>query len=547
MRDMDMIMEGNSRERYLVTSAGGDIGSSVIRCLMQEVCKENLLGCDITPYDVKDEEVDEFFCVPSYTDEVQYIDVLLNKCREREITHILPMTEEEIIIFDKHRTLFTSAGIKVMIQESNILEAMISKYNISKTIKKMGLASPETWWPEETVENINYPLLIRSDHGYGSKDVTVVHNRQEYEVAVSKIPSAVIQEYIKESENEYTVIVFSNGQKVITMVLKQTLGFDGMSQIMERMEDPQIDQIAETVAHHFKLRGSINIQIRKQKDQYYILEINPMISNTVGFCYELGFKYVKWWLDLLDGRQDKIDDIPEPLPMVGIRTSGQKIFRNNLDLERKFELYSQKKEQKNIGGGLLLSNNPLSVLLYEWISEQGITVTLYSDKLTVSMLRQLSPAFVISYNYRHIVSKEVIQYYQREIINLHISYLPWNRGSNPNVWSFITDTPKGITIHCIDEGLDSGDILIQKQVWFDEHRETFESTYDALNDLILLTLEENWDRIINHQIARIPQQEGIGSSHTVKEFEEFLNGRNIDWKENISMFKQRMKINKKFS
>ena len=377
--------------------------------------------------------------------------------------------------------------------------------------------------------------------------MTVVHNRQEYEVAVSKIPSAVIQEYIKESENEYTVIVFSNGQKVITIVLKQTLRFDGMSQMMERMEDPQIDQIAETVAHHFKLRGSINIQIRKQKDQYYILEINPMISNTVGFCYELGFKYVKWWLDLLDGKQDKIDDIPEPLSMVGIRTSGQKIFRNNLDLERKFELYSQVKEQKNIGGGLLLSNNPLSVLLYEWISEQGITVTLYSDKLTVSMLRQLSPAFVISYNYRHIVSKEVIQYYQREIINLHISYLPWNRGSNPNVWSFITDTPKGITIHCIDEGLDSGDILIQKQVWFDEHRETFESTYDALNDLILLTLEENWDRIINHQIARIPQQEGIGSSHTVKEFEEFLNGRDIDWKENISKFKQRMKISEKIS
>ena len=51
--------------------------------------------------------------------------------------------------------------------------------------------------------------------------------------------------------------MFSNGQKVKTMILKQTLGFGGMSQMMERMEDPQIDQIAETVAHHFKLRGSI--------------------------------------------------------------------------------------------------------------------------------------------------------------------------------------------------------------------------------------------------------------------------------------------------
>ena len=70
MRDMDMIMEGNSRERYLVTAAGGDVGSSVIRCLNQEVCKENLFGCDITSYDAKDEEMDKFFCVPPYTEEV---------------------------------------------------------------------------------------------------------------------------------------------------------------------------------------------------------------------------------------------------------------------------------------------------------------------------------------------------------------------------------------------------------------------------------------------------------------------------------------------
>ena len=45
-----------------------------------------------------------------------------------------------------------------------------------------------------------------------------------------------------------------------------------------------------------------------------------------------------------------------------------------------------------------------------------------------------------------------------------MSFLPYNRGSHPNFWSFIDDTPKGITIHEIDEGADTGNIVFQKKI-----------------------------------------------------------------------------------
>ena len=43
-----------------------------------------------------------------------------------------------------------------------------------------------------------------------------------------------------------------------------------------------------------------------------------------------------------------------------------------------------------------------------------------------------------------------------------MSYLPWNRGADPNFWSILEDTPKGVTIHIMDESIDTGDILYQK-------------------------------------------------------------------------------------
>lgn len=46
-------------------------------------------------------------------------------------------------------------------------------------------------------------------------------------------------------------------------------------------------------------------------------------------------------------------------------------------------------------------------------------------------------------------------------MNLHISYLPWNKGADPNFWSCIDGTPAGVTLHHIDAGVDTGDIIAQ--------------------------------------------------------------------------------------
>ena len=75
---------------------------------------------------------------------------------------------------------------------------------------------------------------------------------------------------------------------------------------------------------------------------------------------------------------------------------------------------------------------------------------------------------VVSYGYRHILKQNVIDGFDCPIFNLHISYLPYNRGAHPNFWSFYDNTPSGVTIHLIDSGVDTGQIVKQKYVNFQQ-------------------------------------------------------------------------------
>lgn len=238
------------------------------------------------------------------------------------------MTEGEIQIFNKYREKTRLAGLKVMIQNSDLLDIAFSKYNTALAIKVMGLNSPKTWKPGEITEEIEYPVIVKPDRGCGSKYVKIITNLNEYHEAISIIPDAVIQEYIGKPEDEYTVGLFSNGKNVKVIAFKRMLDLNGMSKVVEVIEDKKINDIAETIAKYFNLKGSINFQMRKQRDQYYIFEINPRISSTVGFRYKLGFKDIIWWLELLDGNENEIYYKQEELPIMGVRSYEEKIFRS---------------------------------------------------------------------------------------------------------------------------------------------------------------------------------------------------------------------------
>lgn len=173
---------------------------------------------------------------------------------------------------------------------------------------------------------------------------------------------------------------------------------------------------------------------------------------------------------------------------------------------------------------LFLGKGDLSKDLCAWLKDNEDGVVYTENKIDLDTLEKASPDFIISYNYHFILPQEIISRLCRKVINLHISYLPWNRGTYPNVWSFIENTPKGVSILYMDEGIDTGELIAQKEFYFSENDEetaTLKSTYLKLHEGLQLLFKENWNNFEENKIISIKQQ-GKGSIHNDADFTLFI-------------------------
>ena len=143
---------------------------------------------------------------------------------------------------------------------------------------------------------------------------------------------------------------------------------------------------------------------------------------------------------------------------------------------------------------LLLGKIKDTLKLKKIILKRKWKVICKNKRITINDLRDVD--LVITFNYRHILKKNILNKLKRSAINLHISYLPFNKGCHPNFWSFVENTPKGVTIHEIDGGLDTGPIIYQKKISFNINKKKHNDFFKT-NEILLLEIRKLFFKKIN--------------------------------------------------
>ena len=138
---------------------------------------------------------------------------------------------------------------------------------------------------------------------------------------------------------------------------------------------------------------------------------------------------------------------------------------------------------------------------------------------TYDFIKKADPDIILSIYWRYLLPEEIFSYPKYGCINYHAAMLPYNRGKNPNVWPIIENTPAGVTLHYIDKGIDTGEIIAQKEVEV-EHIDTGESLYNKLNLAFEGLFSATWPKIRKNNIIPKKQLKGQGSFHTSKQFRE---------------------------
>ncbi len=138
---------------------------------------------------------------------------------------------------------------------------------------------------------------------------------------------------------------------------------------------------------------------------------------------------------------------------------------------------------------------------------------------TMEAIADLQAEIALSVLFDFILKPNFINLFPKGVINVHPAYLPYNRGQYPNVWSIVEQTPAGVTIHYIDPGIDTGDIITRQQVLV-EPVDTGETLYRKLEQASVTLFKETWPLIQTGQIARRPQDSQSGTYHRSRDVEK---------------------------
>lgn len=135
-----------------------------------------------------------------------------------------------------------------------------------------------------------------------------------------------------------------------------------------------------------------------------------------------------------------------------------------------------------------------------YIDPSGKTRADYDAEI-LRMLSVYKPDIILLIGYMRILSQAFVRAYKDRIINVHPSLLPaFAGGMDLNVHTSVIDAgvpETGCTIHLVDEGIDTGKILLQKKcaVLQDDTPESLKKKVQRLEGQALVHVLQSWDTL----------------------------------------------------
>ena len=180
---------------------------------------------------------------------------------------------------------------------------------------------------------------------------------------------------------------------------------------------------------------------------------------------------------------------------------------------------------KKVGRKQILTPPPVKVIA----EKHGVTVyqpNTLKDGKALEIIKELAPGVIIVVAYGKILPKEILEYPEFGCVNVHGSILPKYRGAAPIQWAVINgETETGVTIMLMDEGLDTGDIILVRRTEIGIN-ETSEELFERLSVIGAKALADIIELFADGNVNHVSQPEGdFGYASMIDK-----SMCNIDWK-----------------
>ena len=160
---------------------------------------------------------------------------------------------------------------------------------------------------------------------------------------------------------------------------------------------------------------------------------------------------------------------------------------------------------KPAGRGMKMKMSPVK----EFALEKNIPVyqplKIRKNQEVLDLLKGMDIDFLVVVAYGKILPKEILEIPKYGAINVHASLLPKYRGAAPIEWAIVNgETKTGITTMFMDEGMDTGDMLLKQEVEITE-QDDLATIYEKLEKISGKLLVQTLDGILDGSVVREKQ------------------------------------------
>ncbi len=249
--------------------------------------------------------VDKFYKAPTF-DDCNYINVLVNICKEEEVKLLIPLYEREFNILCDKREIFDSIGVKLLLSSKEIINICNDKLLTSKFFKENKISAPKDYSKEEINEFINdnklpLNLIIKPRDGMGSQGIHKINNVEELDFYYRYVKNPIVQEFIEGEEYTIDILCDFKGNPIYIIPRRRIEVRSGevtKSKIVIDMNIIKRTKYLIEKLNNYKnsciigIQGPLTVQcFRKKNGDIVFLEINPRFGGGVPLSFEAGADY----------------------------------------------------------------------------------------------------------------------------------------------------------------------------------------------------------------------------------------------------------------
>jgi len=283
----------------LVLGAGGNVSQGILKALAFSKLSCRIVAACVSEIALGLYTADRAYVSP-YAEDSDFFPWLKHICRVEGVDAVLSGVEPVLMVLAKRKQeLREETGAVSIVSDIDKYSIGADKLATCQWLEKNGFRFPQYSASEDEksltglASDCGYPLIAKSRFGKGSQEMIKLNNQKDLEL-VSSLGGYVIQEYIGNSDSEYTAGCYcdEDGKVRGVIVMRRKLTY-GTTTWAELGEFPKIREEVTGITRILRPRGPCNIQLRLTERGPVCFEINVRFSGTTPIRARLGFNEVE--------------------------------------------------------------------------------------------------------------------------------------------------------------------------------------------------------------------------------------------------------------